>query len=172
MVSAQMELSLQQILGPAYQQDPGVVEEWKQGVYPQILRLAAVEEAVIFFGEECGKLESHIISATSPQGQLHFWVFDGSPNADHFVNFLYSLLQSVRGKVFLIVGDSPVHRAQPVREFTEKESAGRLRLFFLPPQWPRAVPGAASCRDFPAAGTDYGAPVTTPPVGRCLPGRT
>jgi len=40
-------------------------------------------------------------------------------NADRFIDFLKALLDSVQGKVFLIVDGHPVHKAKKVREFTE-----------------------------------------------------
>ena len=44
------------------------------------------------------------------------------------------------GKVFLIVDGHPVHKAKKVKEFTENEEDGRLKIFFLPPYSPDLNP--------------------------------
>ena len=57
-------------------------------------------------------------------------------NAARFIDFLKALLDSVPGKVFLIVDGHPVHKAKKVREFAENKADGRLKIFFLPPYSP------------------------------------
>jgi len=61
-------------------------------------------------------------------------------NADRFIDFLKALLDSVPGKVFLIVDGHPVHKAKKVKEFAENKAGGRLKIFFLPPYSPDLNP--------------------------------
>jgi transposase len=160
-----MGLSAQRPLYRAYQRDPERVEEWKKAGYPEIRELAADEGASIFFEDEAGLRTDHhagttwspvgqapvvvktgerksvsMVSAISPRGELRFRVQEGRMNAGRFIGFLKALLDSVPGKVFLIVDGHPVHRAKKVREFTENEANGRLKIFFLPPYSPDLNP--------------------------------
>lgn len=81
-----------------------------------------------------------MISAISPRGELRFRVYEGRMNADVFIGFLKALLESVPGKIYLIVDGHPVHRSKKVKEFVEEHSEGRLKLFFLPPYSPDLNP--------------------------------
>ena len=160
-----MGLSPQRPLYRAYQQNPGLVEEWKRVVYPEIRRLAAEEGAAIFFEDEASVRTDHhagttwapvgqtpvvtktgerkaikMVSAISPRGELRFRVHEGRMNGDRFIDFLKALLDSVPGKIFLIVDGSSVHKAKKVREFVEDKTGGRLRLFFLPSYSPELNP--------------------------------
>ena len=160
-----MGLSPQRPLYRAYQQNSGLVEEWKRVVYPEIRRLAAEEGAAIFFEDEASVRTDHhagttwapvgqtpvvtktgerkaikMVSAISPRGELRFRVHEGRMNGDRFIDFLKALLDSVPGKIFLIVDGSSVHKAKKVREFVEDKTGGRLRLFFLPSYSPELNP--------------------------------
>ena len=61
-------------------------------------------------------------------------------NAGKFVDFLKALLDSVPGKIFLIVDGHPVHKAKKVSEFVKEKADGRLSIFFLPPYSPDLNP--------------------------------
>jgi transposase len=160
-----MGLSPQRPLYRAYQQDPGRVAEWKKAVYPKIRRLAAEEGASIFFQDEASVRTDHhagttwapvgqtpvvvttgerksvnMVSAISPRGELRFRVYEGHMNAGRFIEFLKALLDSVPGKIFLIVDGHPVHKAKKVSEFIENKADGRLKMFFLPPYSPDLNP--------------------------------
>ena len=164
-VLKKMGLSPQRPLYRAYQQDPERVEEWKKAIYPKIRKLAADEGASIFFEDEAGLQTDHhagttwgpvgqtpvviktgerksisMVSAISPRGELRFRVQEGRMNAGRFIDFLKALLDSVPGKIFLIVDGHPVHKAKKVREFTENEADGRLKIFFLPSYSPDLNP--------------------------------
>jgi transposase len=161
----QLGFSPQRPLYRAYQQDPERVEEWKKVIYPKIRALAADEGAIIFFEDEASIRTDHhsgttwapvgqtpvvittgerksinMISAISPRGELRFRVYEGKMNADVFIGFLKALLESVPGKIYLIVDGHPVHRSKKAREFVEEQSEGRLKMFFLPPYSPDLNP--------------------------------
>jgi transposase len=160
-----MGLSAQRPLYRAYQRDPERVEEWKKVIYPKIRKLAADEGASIFFEDEAGLRTDHhagttwgpvgqtpvvvktgerksvsMVSAISPRGEMRFRVQEGTMNAGRFIDFLKALLSSVEGRIFLIVDGHPAHRAAKVKEFTENETGGRLKIFFLPPYSPDLNP--------------------------------
>lgn len=160
-----MGLSPQRPLYRAYQQDPERVEEWKKYAYPKIRKLAAEEGASIFFADEASIRTDHhagttwapvgqtpvvittgerrsvnMISAISTRGELRFRVQEGKMNAGKFIDFLKALLDSVPGKVFLIVDGHPVHKAKKVSEFVREKAGGRLSIFFLPPYSPDLNP--------------------------------
>jgi transposase len=160
-----MGLTPQRPLYRAYQQDPDRVEEWKKSVYPRIRELAAEEGASIFFEDEASVRTDHhagttwapagqtpvvittgerksvnMVSAISPRGELRFRVQEGRMNAGKFIEFLVALLDSVPGKIFLIVDGHPVHKAKKVSEFAKEKCDGRLQIFFLPPYSPDLNP--------------------------------
>jgi transposase len=65
---------------------------------------------------------------------------EGKMNAGKFIDFLEALLDSVPGKIFLILDGHPVHKAKKVSEFVEEKAGGRLKIFFLPPYSPDLNP--------------------------------
>src|SRR6266700_3805208 len=81
-----------------------------------------------------------MVSAISPRGELRFRVQEDRMNAARFIDFLKALLDSVPGKIFLIVDGHPVHKAKKVKAFTENEADGRLKIFLLPPYSPDLNP--------------------------------
>jgi transposase len=160
-----MGLSPQRPLYRAYQQDPERVAEWKKSIYPKIRKLAAEEGASIFFEDEASVRTDHhagttwapvgqtpviittgerksvnMVSAISPRGEVRFRVYEGRMNAGEFISFLKALLDSVPGRIFLIVDGHPAHKAKKVSKFIENETDGRLRIFFLPPYSPDLNP--------------------------------
>ena len=128
--------------------------EWKKSAYPKIRKLAAEEGASIFFADEASIRTDHhagttwapvgqtpvvittgerksvnMVSAISPRGELRFRVQEGKMNAGKFIDFLKALLDSVPGKIFLIVDGHPVHKAKKVSEFVKEKADGRLSMF-------------------------------------------
>ena len=160
-------LSPQKPLYRSYRQNPELVEEWKKVVYPKLRRRAAVEGAVILFGDEASVRTDHhagttwapvgetpvvrdsgtrvavkMISAISQRGMLRFQVHVGSMNGDRFIEFLKSLMKSVEAKkIFLIVDGSSIHKSKKVRAFLEEDEVKeRLELFILPGYSPELNP--------------------------------
>jgi transposase len=162
-VLKKMGLSPQRPLYRAYQQNPELVDEWKRIIYPKIRKLAAGQGASIFFEDEASVRTDHhagttwgpvgqtpvvvttgqrksvnMVSAITPRGEMRFRVQEGTMNAGRFIEFLKALLDSVEGKIFLIVDGHPTHKANKVKEFTAAEE--RLELFFLPAYSPQLNP--------------------------------
>jgi len=157
-------LSCQKPLMRAFQQNPILVQEWVEKVYPKIKKQAKKEKAEIFFEDEAGvrsdyhsgttwgikgqtpvirttgaRFSLNMISAVSAQGKLRFMTFRGKMNAPVFCDFLKRLLHNAESKIFLIIDGHPVHRSAKVKRFVES-TAGRLRLFYLPPYSPELNP--------------------------------
>jgi len=157
-------LSPQRPLRRAYQQDPVLVERWKQVEYLKIRKLARRAGASIFFADESAvrsdyhagttwapvgqtpvvrttgaRYKVNMISAVSPKGELRFMVVEGTMNGERFLDFLKRLMHGASKPIFLIVDGHPSHRSRKVKEFVSS-TQGMLRLFFLPPYTPEANP--------------------------------
>jgi transposase len=156
--------SPQRPLYRAWQQNPVLVETWRNFEYPQIAARAKREGAMIFFADESGLRSDHhagttwapvgktpvikatgaryglnMLSAVSATGNFRFMLLDGRVNAGVFVEFLQRLIKGMRRKVFLIVDGHPAHKAKLVRNFAETH-ADRIELFYLPPYAPELNP--------------------------------
>lgn len=157
-------LSPQKPLHRAFQQDPEAVRRWISGEYPKIRAQAKREGAVIYFGDEAGvrsdfhagttwapvgqtpvvpttgaRFGLNMISAISPRGDMRFMLVKGRMSALKFRAFLKRLCHHARRPIFLIVDGHPIHRAALVKRFVAS-TAGRLRLFSLPPYAPELNP--------------------------------
>ena len=154
----------QRPLHRAYQQNPALVEKWREEEYPKIRKRARKENALIFFADESGirsdyhkghtwaeagrtpvvkatgeRFSVNMLSAVSPRGEFRFMVHEGTVTAEVFCTFLRRLAAGVEQKIFLIVDRHAIHRAKKVRELLE-EMDGKITLFFLPPYSPELNP--------------------------------
>ncbi|WP_025321625.1 IS630 family transposase [Deferrisoma camini] len=154
----------QRPLHRAYQQNPALVEKWREEEYPKIRKRARKENALIFFADESGirsdyhkghtwaeagrtpvvkatgkRFSVNMLSAVSPRGEFRFMVHEGTVTAEVFCTFLRRLAAGVEQKIFLIVDRHAIHRAKRVRELLE-EMDGKITLFFLPPYSPELNP--------------------------------
>lgn len=161
---AQLGLTCQRPLVRAFQQNPDLVKQWIENDYPRIRAQAKAEGAEIFFGDESGvrsdfhagttwgkqgetpivkstgqRFKLNMISAISPKGHIRFMTTRGGVGAQVFITFLKRLTHKAKRPVFLIVDGHPSHRAKKVKAFIES-SAGKLKLFFLPPYSPELNP--------------------------------
>lgn len=159
-----MGLSPQKPLVRAYQQNPELVQRWKEEEYPAIHREAKAAGASIFFCDEAtirsdyssgttwapigqtpivrgtGDRKSvNMISAISPKGKMHFSFLQGNLNSALFIDYLKNLMHDISGPVFLIVDGYPSHKSRETLEFVES-TEGQLKLFFLPPYSPELNP--------------------------------
>jgi transposase len=159
-----MGLSPQRPLHRAYQQNPEAVARWKTETYPAIRAAAAEQGATIYFADEAGirsdyhagttwapvgrtpvvrntgkRFAINMISAVTAKGALRFAVYEGSTNAETFIDFCQRLLHDAPGPVYLIVDGHSAHRAKATTEFAASTD-GRLKLFFLPGYSPELNP--------------------------------
>lgn len=161
---AQLGLSCQRPLFRAYEQNPALVQQWRERDYPAIRAWAKKEGAEIFFGDEAGlrsdyhsgttwgvrgqtpvvttsgqRFGLNMISAISARGLLRFMVVKGKVNGPKYVEFLQRLIHKAARPIFLVVDGHPVHKSRVVKDFVAA-TKGRLRLFFLPPYAPELNP--------------------------------
>ena len=161
---AQLGLTCQRPLFRAYEQNPTLVQQWRERDYPGIQALAKREGAEIFFGDEAGlrsdyhsgttwgvrgqtpvvaatgqRFGLNMISAISARGLLRFMVVKGKVNGPKYIEFLQRLIHNAPRPIFLIVDGHPVHKARTVKDFVAS-TEGRLRLFYLPPYAPELNP--------------------------------
>lgn len=148
----------------AWQQDPVLVEQWREHEYPKIAARARREGALVMFADESGIRSDHhagttwapvgqtpvvtatgaryglnMLSAISAQGHLRFMTVEGRVNAEVFRRFLQRLITGMQRKIFLVVDGHPAHKAKLVQQFA-RDNADRLELFFLPPYSPALNP--------------------------------
>lgn len=161
---AQLGLTCQRPLFRAYEQNPTLVQQWRERDYPVIQSLAKREGAEIFFGDEAGlrsdyhsgttwgvrgqtpvvaatgqRFGLNMISAISARGLLRFMVVKGKVNGPKYIEFLQRLMHNAPRPIFLIVDGHPIHKARTVKDFVAS-TEGRLRLFYLPPYAPELNP--------------------------------
>jgi transposase len=161
---AQLGLTCQRPLFRAYEQNPTLVQRWRERDYPGIQALAKREGAEIFFGDEAGlrsdyhsgttwgvrgqtpvvaatgqRFGLNMISAISARGLLRFMVVKGKVNGPKYIEFLQRLIHNAPRPIFLIVDGHPVHKARTVKDFVQS-TEGRLQLFYLPPYAPELNP--------------------------------
>lgn len=157
-------LSCQKPLMRAFQQDPIIVQEWVDKVYPAIKEEAKKEGAEIYFEDESGvrsdyhrgttwgiegqtpvirttgaRFSLNMISAVNAQGKMRFMTVKGKVNGGVFCDFLKRLMHNAEKKIFLILDGHPVHRSTRVKKFVES-TGGRLRIYYLPPYSPELNP--------------------------------
>lgn len=72
------------------------------------------------------------ISGVTRDGRLFLQVRQAAYDADAVIAFLRVLLRKIPGKVLVIWDGSPIHRAQPIKDFLKRGAARRLWLEQLP----------------------------------------
>jgi transposase len=157
-------LSCQKPLMRAFQQNPVVVNDWRERDYPKIKKTALKEKAEIYFEDEAGvrsdyhrgttwavrgytpvirttgaRFSMQMISAITARGKMKFMTHKGKVNAKLFCEFLKRLIHNAANTIFLIVDGHPVHRSTSVKKFIQS-TKGKLRLFYLPPYSPELNP--------------------------------
>ena len=157
----------------ALQQCPAQVQQWLQVDYPAIVKRAKAEQALVHWADETAVRQDTawargyaaaghtpvvehaakrpspgltMISALSNQGLLRFGLHDSTINTERFIDFTADLMHDAACKVFLIVDNLPVHRADKVRHWLHDKS-DRIKLFYLPPYSPQMNPDEWVNRD-------------------------
>jgi transposase len=173
---AQLGLTCQRPLYAAYEQNPGLVEQWLRKEYPRIRAQAGKIGAEIYFGDESGvRSDGHagttwspkgqtpivmtsgqrfglnLISAVSARGLLRFMVVQGRINGEQVCEFMRRLMYRARRPVFLILDGHSMHRSRLVKQ-CEQSYGGRLKLFFLPPYSPELNPDEQVWHDLKSNG--------------------
>ncbi len=161
---ARLGLSPQRPLYRAWQQNAESVREWKEETFPDIQRRAGEVGAELYFCDEASIRSDHhagttwapvgctptvvatgervtvnMISAVTPKGAMCFDAFVGSCNGKVFIEFLKKLSGDTDAPVFVIVDNSPIHRAKEVTTYVAS-TGGKVTLFFLPGYSPQLNP--------------------------------
>lgn len=148
----------------AKKQDPEEIRRWLRETYPDIQRRAGEEDARVYFCDETGVAadahprcgyarrgesatmevpESHIrvnmISAVSPDGEIHFMTYTGTMTGGLFVVFLEQLLRETSGKVYLIADRLKAHDCAEVEEWASGRE-DRIVVSFSPRRAPELNP--------------------------------
>ena len=80
------------------------------------------------------------ISGVTADGRLFLQVRQASYDSEAVLAFLRVLLRKISGKILIIWDGSPIHRAQPIKDFLKRGAARRLWLEQLPPYAPDLNP--------------------------------
>ena len=140
----------------AFQRDQEECQRWATEVFPEIVRTAKRQQAVLAFLDETGVHEDasigttwgekgtrptvrvsggrsrvNVISTITTSGRLWFRCFRGTLTAPRFIEFLRGLLQDVRGKIHLVLDKHPAHVAAATRRFLA-EKKHRIEVHHLP----------------------------------------
>ena len=160
----QLGLSCQKPLYRAYQQNPEIVKQWKEEVFPAIKKKAKKVGAAIYFQDESGirsdfhsgktwaikgqtpvikatgaRFSLNMVGAISTRGKLRFMVVKGSVTAERICDFLDKLMHNTENSIFLIWDGHPTHRSKKVKEHIASFD-GKLEVYFLPSYSPELNP--------------------------------
>lgn len=140
----------------AFQRDPEECRRWATETFPEIVRIAKRQQAILAFLDETGVHEAapigttwgekgtrptvrvtggrarvNVISTITTRGQLWFRCFRGTLTAARFIEFLRGLLRDVRGKIHLVLDKHPAHVAAATRRFLA-DKRHRIEVHHLP----------------------------------------
>jgi len=161
---ARWGLTPQRPMKRALEQDPRVIRQWLDVIYPQIQARAKAEGAVIYWGDETGlrsdsafgrgyapagqtpvakvpakRVRAEVISAVSNRGMMRFMIYEGGMRTELMIRFMQRLIRDADQKVFLIVDNLRVHHARKVRAWVARHS-DEIEVFYLPPYAPELNP--------------------------------
>lgn len=154
----------QKPLKRAYEQRPAEVKKWLDESYPIIEARAKKEKAEIHWGDETGirsdcqhgrgyapkgktpvirlsakRASLNMISTVTHQGKVRFMLYEGSINAERFIQFIKQLIKGAKKKIFLVLDNLRVHHAKIVKKWLQDYNH-RIALFFLPAYSPELNP--------------------------------
>jgi transposase len=160
----QLGLSCQKPLYRAYQQNPDIVKQWKDKVFPEIKKRAKKVGATIYFQDESGirsdfhsgktwavkgqtpvikatgaRFSLNMVGAISTRGQFRFMVVKGSVASEKICDFLDRLMHNAEKPIFLIWDGHPTHRSKKVKEHIASFD-GKLEVYVLPSYSPELNP--------------------------------
>ena len=168
----------------AYERNTAAVNKWLELDYPRIVTRAKQHKATIYWADEAGvknqcqhgrsyapsgvtpvqvstgkQLKLNMVSAITNQGEIRFMTYTQKMNADLFIEFLKRVVDSTKGKAFVILDNLKVHHAAKVKQWVA-ENDGLIELYYLPSYSPDLNPDEylncdlkASVADAPAAKT-------------------
>ena len=148
----------------AYEQNPKLVTQWQESVYPGIAARAKQEKAEIHWGDETGiqndayfakgfapkgktpvvrinatKSRINMISSITNRGKVRFMLYRDTMTAQVLIKFMSRLIKDADRKVFLILDNLRVHHSKVVKAWLE-ENKEQIEVFYLPSYSPELNP--------------------------------
>jgi len=148
----------------AYEQNPKLVAQWHETVYPEIQARAKQEKAEIHWGDETGiqndadntkgfapkgkmpvvrinatKSRVNMISSITNRGKVRFMLYQENLTSQILIKFMSRLVKSADRKVFLILDNLRVHHSKAVKAWLE-EHEEEIAVFYLPSYSPELNP--------------------------------
>jgi len=91
-----------------------------------------------FIETNCSHKKTYVVGGVAPDKGKTYTLTDEKFNAEVFINFLKLLLSSIKGKIDLVIDNSPVHHSKKVKEFLGKKP--RIKIICLPKYSPEMNP--------------------------------
>jgi len=148
----------------AYEQNPKLVAQWHETVYPEIQARAKQEKAEIHWGDETGiqndacnakgfapkgktpvvrinatKSRVNMISSITNRGKVRFMLYQENMTSQILIKFMSRLVKDADRKVFLILDNLRVHHSKAVKAWLE-EHEEEIAVFYLPSYSPELNP--------------------------------
>jgi len=148
----------------AYEQNPKLVAQWHETVYPDIQARAKQEKAEIHWGDETGiqndaynakgfapkgktpvvqinatKSRVNMISSITNRGKVRFMLYRETMTSQVLIKFMSRLVKGSDRKVFLILDNLRVHHSKLVKAWLE-ENKEQIEVFYLPSYSPELNP--------------------------------
>ncbi len=148
----------------AYEQNPKLVAQWHETVYPEIQARAKREKAEIHWGDETGiqndafnakgfapkgktpvvrinatKSRVNMISSITNRGKVRFMLYRENMTSQVLIKFMSRLVKGADRKVFLILDNLRVHHSKVVKAWLE-ENKEQIEVFYLPSYSPELNP--------------------------------
>jgi transposase len=177
MLLAKLGLTPQKPLQRAYQRDPEAIARWQHETYPRLAQEAKARGAQIYFWDESGfradavrgktwgvqgqtpvvavpgqRQSMSAASAINARGAFWFVTYQGSLNAELFVDYLQRLMKHRKKPLTLILDSLPAHKGPVVRNYVDSLQ-GKLQLHYLPGYAPELNPDELVCNHMKRTGT-------------------
>lgn len=148
----------------AYEQNPKLVAQWHETVYPEIQARAKQEKAEIHWGDETGiqndaynakgfapkgktpvvrinatKSRVNMISSITNRGKVRFMLYKENMTSQVLIRFMSRLVKGADRKVFLILDNLRVHHSKAVKAWLE-DNKEKIAVFYLPSYSPELNP--------------------------------
>src|SRR5512133_679033 len=148
----------------AYEQNPKMVAQWQETVYPKIQARAKQEKADIHWGDETGiqndaynakgfapkgktpvvrinatKSRVNMMSSITNKGQVRFMLYRENMTSQVLIKFMSRLVKDSPRKVFLILDNLRVHHSKGVKAWLEANKE-QIEVFYLPSYSPELNP--------------------------------
>ena len=148
----------------AREQDEEEVQEFVEETLPEVVEQAEAEDGQLHFLDETGAkaedqigtsyapkgetpveevpkthIEQNLISSVTPEGDMIYWLFPGTMDAEKFQAFLERLVTESSEKIFVFADRLPAHEAKSVGSWLEAHSE-EIELVWLPKYSPEYNP--------------------------------